>query len=32
MELNKTHNEKGYDIDIVPVETFKEALKYLKEL
>jgi len=31
-EARNLKNEKGYDIDIVPVETFKEALKYLKEL
>ncbi len=32
IEARNLKNEKGYDIDIVPVETFKEALKYLKEL
>ena len=32
IEARNLKNEKSYDIDIVPVETFKEALKYLKEL
>jgi len=32
IEARNLKNEKGYDIDIIPVETFKEALKYLKEL
>lgn len=29
-EARDLKNEKGYDIDIVPVETFDEALEYLK--
>jgi len=32
IEARNLKNEKGYDIDIIPVETFKETLKYLKEL
>jgi len=32
IEARNLKNEKGYDIDIIPVETFKEALTYLKEL
>ncbi len=32
IEARNLKNEKGYDIDIIPVETFKEALKYLKNL
>ena len=31
-EAKKVKKEKGYDIDLVPVETFDEALKYLKNL
>jgi len=31
-EARNLKNEKGYDIDIVPVETFQQALTYLKEL
>jgi len=31
-EARDLKNEKGYDIDIVPVETFQQALTYLKEL
>lgn len=29
-EARDLKNEKGYDIDIVPIETFDEALNYLK--
>ncbi len=29
-EAKKVKKEKGYDIDLVPVETFEEALKYLE--
>lgn len=32
IEARNLKNEKDYDIDIVPVENFKEALTYLKEL
>lgn len=32
IEARNLKNEKGYDIDIVPVKTFKEALKYLQNL
>ncbi len=31
-EAKKVKEEKGYDIDIVPVKNFKEALKYLENL
>lgn len=31
-EAKKLKEEKGYDIDLVPVETFEEALNYLKNL
>ena len=31
-EAKKVKKEKGYDIDLVPVETFDEALKYLKNM
>ncbi len=31
VEARDLKNEKGYDIDIVPLETFKEALAYLKK-
>ena len=30
-EAKKIKKEKGYTIDIVPIETFEEALKYLKK-
>ena len=30
-EAKKVKEEKGYDIDLVPVETFEEALKYLEK-
>ncbi len=29
-EAKKVKKQKGYDIDLVPVETFEEALKYLE--
>ncbi len=32
VEARDLKNEKDYDIDIIPVETFKEALDYLKSL
>lgn len=31
-EAKKVKKEKGYDIDLVPVETFDEALKYLENM
>ena len=31
-EAKKVKNEKGYKIDLVPVKTFDEALKYLENL
>lgn len=31
-EAKKIKQEKGYDIDLVPVETFEDALNYLKNL
>ena len=30
IEARNIKNKKGYDIDIIPVETFDEAMKYLK--
>ena len=32
IEAIKLKNKKGYDIDIVPVETFDDALAYLKKM
>ena len=29
-EAKKVKKEKGYDIELVPVKTFEDALKYLK--
>ena len=31
-EAKKVKKEKGYDIELVPVKTFEDALKYLKNL
>ena len=31
IEARDLKKQKGYDIDIVPVETFDEALKYLEK-
>ncbi len=31
-EAKKVKEEKGYDIDLVPVETFEQALEYLENL
>lgn len=31
-EARDLKNEKDYEIDIIPIKTFKEALEYLKEL
>ena len=31
-EAKKVKKEKGYDIELVPVKTFEDALKYLKDL